>query len=76
MNGLTTGILRAETAHRVSEKDALFCLPQGNSVQQMVHMTLKYIVDHPEEEHLETDVIVLRALYQAFPCSGQPIAGI
>jgi len=73
MNGITAGILGAEAAHRVSEKDYIFCLPEGNSAQQMVHITRKYIADHPEEEHLVTGVIVVAALHQAFPCRyGQP----
>src|SRR5215470_13676442 len=72
MDGFTTGIFGAEAAHRVSEKDAIFCLPKGNSFQQMVHITRKYIAEHPEKEHLATAAIVLAALREAYPCRYQP----
>lgn len=68
MNGFTTGILGAEAAHSVTGRNPIFCPPEGNSFQQMVHITRKYIADHPEEEHLPTGVVVVTALHQAFPC--------
>ena len=72
MKGLTTGIHGAEIDHHVSGRDAIFCIPHESSLKQMVHITQKYIADHPEEEHLSTGPIAAKALGQAFPCGNQP----
>ena len=52
----------------MSEKDVIFCSPSGNSYGQMIHITKKFIADHPEMEHLSTGVIGGAALAEAFPC--------
>jgi Rap1a immunity proteins len=68
MAGLTKGIHLAEATHQTSEKNAIFCPPLGNSYGQMIHITRKFIADHPEMEHLSMGVIASAALAEAFPC--------
>lgn len=68
MAGLTNGIHVAEAMHRVSEKNLIFCPPTGNSYGQMIHIIKKFIVDHPDQEHLPMGIIAGAALAEAFPC--------
>jgi hypothetical protein len=68
MAGLTKGIHTAEAIHQTSDKNAIFCPPAGNSYGQMIHITRKFIADHPEMEHLSMWVIAGAALAEAFPC--------
>lgn len=68
ITGLEDGLLVAESAHGVDKKNAIFCLPVGNSYGQTLHVIEKFIADHPDKEHLSTDVIAVAALAIAFPC--------
>jgi hypothetical protein len=68
MAGLTSGIHVAEGVHQVGEKNVIFCAPAGISVVQTIHITKKFIADHPEKEHVSTAVTVSVALAEAFPC--------
>lgn len=66
--GLTDGIHVAEAVHRVVKPNTIFCPPVGNTYGQMIHIVKKFIADHPEKEHLPTDVVASAALADAFPC--------
>ncbi|SRR6266404_1578001 len=67
MNGLTAGIHTSEAIHH--DENEIFCSPEGNSFGQMVRVIKKYIADHPEHEHLLTELLAAKALQQAFPCT-------
>lgn len=46
-----------------------FCIPaSGISIRQGILIFLKYADLHPEELHLDANIVVYRALRQAFPC--------
>jgi len=47
----------------------LFCLPQGVQREQSALVVRKYLNDHPEKLHMEADILVVRALEQAFACA-------
>jgi Rap1a immunity proteins len=68
VSGLVDGMLVAETAHGVEDKDTIFCLPVGNSTGQMLRIIKKFIADHPEKEHMQMRAIAFAALAVAFPC--------
>jgi hypothetical protein len=68
MAGLTSGIHVAEGVHQVSEKNVIFCAPAGISILQTIHITKKFITDHPEKEQVSTAVTASVALAEAFPC--------
>jgi hypothetical protein len=44
------------------------CPPQTSTTDQGVHIIMKYIKDHPEQMHLPTPIIAMRAFKSAFPC--------
>jgi len=52
--------------------ESLFCLSEGVERDQIVLVVKQYLAEHPGELHLQADVLVVRALTGAFPCSGTP----
>ena len=49
----------------------LSCSGDQATAGQVVHITLKYIKDHPELEHLPAGQLAYSALTGAFGCKGQ-----
>ncbi len=49
----------------------LICCPEGVEHGQVVSIVLKYIRNHPEEAHLPTQLLIVGALGEAFPCSSK-----
>ena len=66
--GLLDGVKVAEGAYNVVPANVLFCVPDGATTKQAVHIIRKYIADHPEDEHHSTRVIAVVAISKAFPC--------
>ena len=59
-----TGVL--DTLH-----DRTFCLPQPAWAAQAIDVVIFYLHDHPERHHLPASGLVVDALTEKFPCSGQ-----
>ena len=55
----------AKTKQKVPE---LFCRPERVEHGQIVSIALKYIRNHPEEAHHPTQLLIMVALGEAFPC--------
>jgi hypothetical protein len=64
--GFTYGFESAEWAYHLPA--GFFCRPDELTPLQNVHIIRKFIADHPEMEHLPTQVVAMRALSEAFPC--------
>lgn len=52
-----------------SLEDLGVCFPEGVSLGQRIRVTMKYIRDHPEQEHLPSAELVVLGLHAAFPCA-------
>ena len=47
-----------------------FCVPaEGVNNIQFVRITVRYIEDHPSQQHLQLSVLAADALARAFPCA-------
>ena len=51
------------------EAPSPFCIPTSVENGQLVRSVLKYIRERPEEAHIPSGVLIVRALRHAFPCS-------
>jgi hypothetical protein len=47
---------------------SLLCFPEGVTYGQEVEVVKKYLKEHPEELHLEGNVLVMKAIRTAWPC--------
>ena len=45
-----------------------YCLPGGITTRQMVVVTTKYLLDHPEFRHRVGELLVASSCVEAFPC--------
>jgi Ssp1 endopeptidase immunity protein Rap1a len=43
------------------------CTPEAK-IQEIVDVAYKYVQDHPEELHLDGDVLIVNAMKHAWPC--------
>jgi hypothetical protein len=68
IEGFVNGALVTEIFHKTPEKDQMFCLPSGVTSLQAGRVIRKYIVDHPEREHMPTEYLASEALIYGFPC--------
>lgn len=68
-SGFHSGAFAADVYHRVAQRP-VFCSGDQATVGQVVHITLKYIKDHPELEHLSAGQLAYSALTGAFGCKG------
>jgi hypothetical protein len=70
VNGVLDGVDLAvgigAAAHHVQPKG--LCLPSESTMGQKYRVVVKYMNDHPEKTHLPTNVLVLEAITEAFPC--------
>lgn len=46
------------------------CLPDKVTAEQVTDVTCKYFEDHPERRHYTAGGSTMKALREAFPCSG------
>jgi hypothetical protein len=44
------------------------CLPEKSTRAELIKVYLRYVDQHPNEGHKDFGVVVLNALWQAFPC--------
>jgi hypothetical protein len=66
IEGLGTGLQTPQSPQRRLP----FCMPQGVTQGQAKDVVYKYVVDHPEQRHLNLADLALYALITAFPCKG------
>lgn len=45
-----------------------FCIPTNATLNQVASVASKHVLDHPEDWHKEGHIIVVDALFEAFPC--------
>jgi Rap1a immunity proteins len=72
MMGLHDGISVMVAVANQSNKTAIkvpFCLPDSVTLGQEVRVVLKYVRANPEKAHMDTSVLAIKALEEAFPCS-------
>ncbi len=60
-----TGLVMSKIGKKTPE---IFCRPDNVEHGQVVRIVLKYIRNHPEEAHRVTELIMVSALSEAFPC--------
>ena len=60
-----TGLVTSKIGRKTPE---MFCRPDNVEHGQVVRIVLKYIRNHPEEAHRVTELIMVSALGEAFPC--------
>ena len=46
-----------------------WCFTENVKADQLVHITVKYLQEHPEALHLTAGFLTATALYLAFPCT-------
>jgi hypothetical protein len=56
-------VLQTATTSRAGE----LCTP-GAKIQEIVDVVYKFLQDHPEELHLDGDVLIINAMKHAWPC--------
>jgi hypothetical protein len=50
------------------KKYSLYCLPAGTTNNQMAHVIVNYIKDHPDELTADANIVAVKAFRNAFPC--------
>jgi len=66
--GLVSGVVDSESLNGVTQQKR-FCVPIPDVTgTQLAKVVAKYGDDHPEELHLPSIYLVIRALQTAFPC--------
>lgn len=68
VEGFVNGARVTETFHNTPQKDQMFCLPGEVTSLQAGRVIRKYILDHPEKEHMPTMYLASEALVQGFSC--------
>src|SRR3954470_7302516 len=69
VRGFVTGVV--DTNDFVSQLNSIeikICLPPGVTINRVGDIACKYLADHPEERHHTASGVVLKAIFQAFPC--------
>jgi Rap1a immunity proteins len=71
--GFIEGVLSSqEIAIELDNPSTVCKLPEeGITTGQIVRIVVKYLEEHPEKLHLNSSLLVLDALRQAFPCTVQ-----
>ena len=64
-----SGLTRFEAKPMALPK--LFCRPENVELAQLVRIVLKYIRENPENANQETALLIMKALREAYPCSGK-----
>jgi hypothetical protein len=71
VNGVLDGVDLAAGLGAVARKETpkkALCLPSESTMGQKYRVVLKFINDHPEKAHLPTNLLILEATAEAFPC--------
>jgi Rap1a immunity proteins len=66
--GVNDGIL---LAYIVQNRPLPFCVPHEVINGQILRVVVKYIKDHPQKGYVQTVILEMYALKDAFPCSSQ-----
>jgi hypothetical protein len=69
--GYISGINDNEMSHvaSASGKGRRYCLPSGVDLDQLRKVVRQYLDNNPARLHLPSEILVISALEQAFPCS-------
>jgi len=51
-----------------NENASSFCLPYGYNLLLEASVVVKYLQDHPEQQHLPASVLTAKSLQTYFPC--------
>jgi len=70
--GFFQGAMAGDYYQRVDTHRSIFCGTTEVTTGQMIHVILKYIKDHAEEEHQSAGALAYLAMIQAFGCKSQP----
>ncbi|MGD0340042.1 MAG: Rap1a/Tai family immunity protein [Bacteroidota bacterium] len=70
--GYVSGFIDSHTIdsyafEKYTQKKLLYCLPESK-INQFVRVIVKYLRDHPAKLHNDARMLVLDALFEAFPC--------
>lgn len=57
-----------QMAYPVQNLNPPYCIPAEATVGQLASILIKFIKDHPEKSHLETRMLEIESLTDAFPC--------
>jgi hypothetical protein len=73
VNGVLEGFnmamrLGQAARHETITTGSLFCLPSESTMGQKYRVVVKYMNDHPEKTHNPTELLILDAITEAFPC--------
>jgi hypothetical protein len=75
VGGVVRGAELGSAVTRVQAKQTtlpkLFCRPDDVENVQLVRIVLKYIRENPENANQETALLIMKALREAYPCSGK-----
>lgn len=52
-----------------SKANPIICVPEGANGKQMRDIVVKYVTEHPETRHQTADLLTIKALNSAFPCT-------
>ncbi|HEX7965230.1 MAG TPA: Rap1a/Tai family immunity protein [Gammaproteobacteria bacterium] len=67
--------LKPEDAKAYKESAELLyhvsCRPIGSTPEQTALVVAKYLADNPQDLHLNSSVLIMSAIAQAWPCSGK-----
>lgn len=68
--GFFRGYLDAKQFSTIAHKrnTEMFCEPDGVNGEQLRKIFLKWMNDHPESLHEDSDLMLLASLMRAFPC--------
>ena len=58
-----------ETFVELGSTKQYWCFTENVKADQLVHITVKYLQEHPEALHLTAGFLTATALYLAFPCT-------
>ena len=47
---------------------ALACIPQASTGTELRDVLVKFLKDHPEDQHLKATLLATRAFSKAYPC--------
>ena len=75
--GLVSGVIQTDAFYEITGRQTapFFCMPKGVTDGQGVRVFVEYLKKNPQQLHLPSGALVMIALTDAFPCSGQPATG-
>lgn len=67
VDGFKHGIMVSHALYKQEEAKGI-CLPDGANTFQLVSVINKWLRDNPQDRHLEAYLLMMSALYAAYPC--------